>query len=115
MKIAIIDDSSYTRESLSNDIKKLRVYFVKTFEFGSEFIENDEYFDLIFLDGTLLNGISSYKVMEHIIKKDPDKKIIIFGGFQLDEIQNWLKLGAKDFISKPHDIEKIKEIIEKSS
>lgn len=112
MKIGIIDDSRLMRESLHTKILKLGEYVVKVYESGGEYLQENDTFDIIFLDGTLLTGLPAYDTLNEIIKKNPNQYVIIFGGINLDNIPKWLQLGAKGFMSKPPETGRLKEIFD---
>lgn len=72
MKVAIIDDVKFMRDNLKEEILKIKNCYIKTFEFGSDFIKDGNKNDIIFLDGMLAGDLSSHEVIKFIINKNPE-------------------------------------------
>ena len=68
-------------------------------------------FDLILLD-IMLPGMDGYEICNQIRARDRDQPIIMLTAKTSDEeIVQGLKLGADDYVTKPFNLEEIKEIL----
>ena len=77
------------------------------------YTENPEKFDLIISD-LIMPGIGGKKLVETILAANPDAKIIIASGYNVQETALYAKeWGAKDFISKPYEMNKILRVVKK--
>lgn len=71
------------------------------------YTENIEKIDLIISD-LILPGIGGKKLIKNILQLNPDAKIIIASGYDVEaSAQNAIEWGAKDFISKPYEVNKM--------
>ena len=108
----IIDDSSFVRKILRDSIQRLNHNVVASFGSGIEFLDkiNEIKYDLIFLD-IILPNMTGIEVLKHIMEKDPESKVIILSGLaQKEVISVLLQLGAIDFIMKPFEEEKLRDV-----
>jgi two-component system, cell cycle sensor histidine kinase and response regulator CckA len=56
--------------------------------------------------------MSGKKCLERLLKIDPKVKVIIASGYSAsDEGNETLRLGAKDFVSKPYDMQKLLQTV----
>ncbi len=73
--------------------------------------ENVDKIDLIISD-LIMPGIGGKKLVEAVLSINPKAKIIIASGYNVQEtaldVKEW---GAKDFISKPYEINKILKVV----
>lgn len=107
-EILVIDDEQIIR-SLLEDFLVGEGYSVTTCEDGEEGFQEamKKEFDLLMMDVNL-PGDDGIKITEHIKKMDPDTIVIIMTGTAIPEtINDALRVGAFDYITKPFEIEKI--------
>lgn len=110
--IFIIDDDRYVRNGLSMVLKK--DYNVSSFETAEEGIDAAEHNqpDVIFLD-IGLPGMSGTEALELLKKKYPELVVIMLTAFEdVKTVVSSMKLGARDYIVKPVQMETVKVIIE---
>ena len=112
----VIDDSLVIRMHLKNIIESLDHQVVGEAANGKSGIALYEQKkpDAVTLDISMpeLNGIEALK---QILDIQPEAKVIIISAVgQKQMIIEALKLGAKDFITKPFEPEKVKETIVKN-
>ncbi|MBI4651919.1 response regulator [Candidatus Desantisbacteria bacterium] len=113
-KILIIDDD----KSFRTEFKE---YFLNDYDMEEapdgktalQLLKSANNIDLIILD-IMLPGINGIEVLKDIKKTDPEVKIIILTGYSSKDIAiNALKEHADDYLEKPMNIDKTKEIIER--
>lgn len=113
-KILIVDDSSFMRMMLK-DILKEKHNIVGEAENGKEAIDKFKQLkpDLVTIDMIMptLNGIDAVK---EITKMNPDAKIIMVSAMGQELlVEEAIQSGAKAFIVKPFQPEKVLETVEK--
>jgi len=111
--ILIVDDSKFQRMIISNLIKKLG-HNVTEASSGQEALDvlSDNKFDCITLD-LLMPDISGIEVLETIKSNNLNINVIVCSA----NVQGIIKsqcyeLGAKKFLTKPIDIDQLKETID---
>ena len=114
-KVLIIDDTAFMRMTLRNVLEKNGYEVVGEAEDGVQAIE--QYLlvkpDLVTMDITMPNmdGITAIK---KIIEKDPEAKIVVVSAMgQKALVIEALNSGAKDFIVKPFQPDRIVEALQK--
>lgn len=113
-KILVVDDAVFMKEVLKEILEK-NGYKVVEAQNGNEAIEKykSESPDLVILDVTMpeLDGIEALKLIR---KEDPNAKCIMCSsmGEQALIIESIIA-GAKDFIVKPFQVDKIIETVKK--
>jgi DNA-binding response OmpR family regulator len=71
-------------------------------------------FDLIISD-LIMPGIGGKKLVENLLAINPRVRIIIASGYNVQDNELYVKeWGAKDFLSKPYEINKILKVIRKT-
>ena len=114
--LLIIDDEFFIRDTFSFFFKD-KGYQVFTAENGKIGLEifSREKIDIVLTDLKMpkKDGI---EVMETIRKKSPDTPMIVVSGAgQQEDIINALRIGAKDYITKPiEDLEMVHHVIQKA-
>lgn len=110
MKIAVCDDESYWRESLTAalneyDNEKHFDIIITYFTGGKELLDSGKKFDVIFLDYQMgkLNGIETAK---GIRKNDPDCIIVFVSAYSAAAVEAY-EVNAFRFLTKPLDKEKL--------
>ncbi len=113
MKIAIVEDDISMRKSLEIAFKDYPEFEVKTFKSGVDALKHmDTSFELIVTDINMpkMDGIEFIKKID--FKCDI---IIMTGNATLNRAVESMRLGVKDFLTKPFDIETLVESIRRSS
>lgn len=104
LRILIVDDEASFRMSLEIALKMSNKYTVESCESGEmaiELIQNNEY-DAILLDYKLPE-MSGLEVLQWMHEKNIDVPVIMLTGVGTEELAvDAMKLGAYDYISKPH-------------
>ena len=113
-RVLVVDDQEYTREIFREALSTIG-HEVVCAQGGLSAIEKirEEHFDIVFLDLVMPNmdGIETFKVIKEL---DPDLPVVMMTGFALESrITEALELGALDYLYKPYDVEKGREIISK--
>lgn len=115
--VMIVDDSRMARTVLKDLLEKNGYTVIAEATNGKEAIEifHDNFPDLITLDITMpeMDGVEA---LRKILEIDPDQKVImITAAGQQSKVVEALKIGAKQFITKPFDQEavlnSIKEVL----
>ncbi len=112
MKILIADDSQFMRGILKDIVSSLGHEFIEA-ENGKIALEkyDKEKPDLTLLD-IIMPEVDGMEVLEKIGRKA--KVIVISAVGQEEMIENAKKLGALDYIVKPFDDKKVREVINKA-
>ncbi|KXZ39106.1 two-component system, chemotaxis family, response regulator CheY [Alkalithermobacter thermoalcaliphilus JW-YL-7 = DSM 7308] len=115
MRVLIVDDATFMRNFLMDNIKKLGYEVVGEASNGKEAIEKYIQLkpDLVTMDITMpkMNGIEALKEIKKINKNA--KVIMISDIGQHDKIIESIKNGATDFIIKPVHPERLKDSLSK--
>lgn len=111
LNVLVIDDSLFVVKQLSQILKGEGFEIIESAKNGSEGVEkyklNKDKIDLVTLDITMpqMDGISALK---EIIGFDKEAKIIMISAVgKEDLVKESLMLGAKNFIVKPFDRQKV--------
>ena len=107
LKVAIVEDDINMRKSLELSLKD--IYDLKTFKNPVDALKKiDESFDVIVTDINMpkMDGIEFIKTVSF-----PANFIIITGNATLNKAVETLRLGVKDFITKPFEIDALIESI----
>jgi two-component system chemotaxis response regulator CheY len=114
-KVLITDDTAFMRMTLRNVLEKNGYEVVAEAEDGSQAVE--KYLlvkpDLVTMDITMPNmdGITAIK---KIMEKDPEARIVVVSAMgQKALVIEALNSGAKDFIVKPFQPDRIVEALQK--
>jgi len=113
-KVLIVEDEFLTAISLKMDLEKLGVDVLKPIAKGEDAVpvaiqENP---DLILMDIRLAGGLDGIEAAEEILikRKIP---IVFMTGYATEEIkERALKVNPVDYLDKPVDINRIKQIID---
>jgi DNA-binding NtrC family response regulator len=112
--ILIVDDEIGPRESLRRVLQP--IYQIYTAENGKEALEcvQNKKIDLVTLDLNM-PGLSGFDVLREIKKINADIEVILITGHgTLPNVQEAIRYGAGDFISKPYSIADIIATVSKS-
>ncbi len=113
MKIAIVEDDISMRKSLEIALREYEEFEVKTFKSAVEALKNlDSSYELIVTDINMpkINGIDFIKQID--FKCD---FIIITGNATLSRAVESMRLGVKDFLTKPFEVEALVESIKRTA
>ena len=115
-KILICDDAASMRMMLKDIMKRIGYSEVYEAENGKKAIEKYIEFkpDLVFMDITMpeMDGIEALK---KIIANDKNATVIMCAAIGQSPLAvETMKNGAKDVIFKPYNIERVKEIVNKT-
>jgi len=108
--ILVVDDEALLR-NLARTILEEMGYTVLLAKDGIEgvqvFREKHKEIKAVLLD-MVMPGKSGEEAFVEMKAIDPEIKVLLASGFKLDErVQTVLNLGAKDFLQKPYNIEKL--------
>jgi DNA-binding NtrC family response regulator len=112
--VLIVDDELGPRESLRMILKPL--YDVRTATNGQEALDciQKEKIDLITLD-IKMPGLSGMDVLRELRKLGSDAAVVIVTGYgTLTNVQDAIRYGAVDFVSKPFNVPDIVAVVNKS-
>ena len=111
--VLICDDSSFARKQMARTLPKdwdIEVSFAANGEEAIAAIRAGAG-DILFLDLTM-PVMDGYATLEMIRKEDlPTLVIVVSGDVQPGAVERVKKLGALDFIKKPIDAEKTKDVL----
>lgn len=115
MKVLIVDDSKLSRKIIANILTRLGCQVISECDNGQKAV--NEYFllkpDLVIMDiiMPIMNGLEA---LEKIVTRDPCAKIVICSSMgQKDYIVKAIMSGAREFIVKPIEFERLKEVLDK--
>ena len=120
MKILLLDDHKIFGQSLKQLLKEQDDIelcdYISSIDKLFRRLKVEKY-DIILIDINLKHKITGLELIEKILNKYQNQKIIILTSCDLDNYRNTaLKLGAKDFINKSIEIEdlfkRIKDVYE---
>ncbi|WP_099222083.1 response regulator [Listeria costaricensis] len=117
MKLLIVDDAMFMRTMIKNIVKDSQFEVVAEAENGLEAVKKYEEYkpDIVTLDITMpeMDGLSA---LNEIMQKDPSAKVIMCSAMgQQGMVVDAIKKGAKDFIVKPFQAERVLEALEKAA
>ncbi|EUJ29027.1 response regulator [Listeria grayi] len=117
VKLLIVDDAMFMRTMIKNIVKDSDFEVVAEAENGLEAVKKYEEFkpDLVTLDITMpeMDGLEA---LAQIMAKDPNAKVIMCSAMgQQGMVVDAIKKGAKDFIVKPFQADRVLEALEKAS
>ncbi len=107
-KVLLVDDEVEFTETLSERLKS-RGLNVDSAKSGEEALKkiNEASYDAIFLD-LAMPGMDGIETLKSLLEKNPDLQVILLTGHAtIDKSVEAVKLGAKDFLEKPVNIDKL--------
>lgn len=108
-KILVIDDEEVIRNLFMDILATNDDYEVVTVATGEEGYQEamTHDYDLMIVD-IMLPGDDGLKIIRHIRNNDPDAVVIVISGAStFENIQEALRIGVFDYITKPFDIDQI--------
>ena len=114
-RILVVDDSAFLRNALHEILRKQGFDVVGTAENGLEAISKYRELkpDLVTLDIIMpqMNGLEALKLLRAV---DPNVAVVMVSSMSSEgSVTDCLKAGAKNYILKPFDPEKVSAVIEK--
>ncbi|WP_371804526.1 response regulator [Candidatus Lokiarchaeum ossiferum] len=81
----------------------------ETLDLYKSLIEGDQKIDFLILDLTIPGGMGGLEVMKHLLKINPEVRVIVSSGYSKDPVLNQhVKYGFKSVLKKPYHIEELK-------
>ena len=110
LRVLVVDDEPLIRDGLCRFLDKdSSVMTVGSAEKALEEIRTQHY-DLCFLD-VILPGMNGVEAMKIIKELSPSTKVAIMsGGYLCEDMKRQIAEGALEFIEKPFDLSRIREI-----
>ena len=111
--ILLVDDDREFREEFRDYLEDYEIIEASNGEEALKLLKKPNVIDLVILD-VMMPGLRGTEVLKEMKKIDPDLGIIILTGYSSEDVAiEALKGHADDYIQKPLDIDKTKEIIER--
>ncbi len=111
-KILLVDDDSSFREEFRESFDLYDVIEAGSGEEAINILKKPNQIDLVILDVNL-PGIRGTEVLKEIKNIDPELGIVIMTGFSTEDVAiESLKNRANDYLEKPLDIKRTKEVID---
>ena len=112
-KILIVDDENEIRDIFITAFDDYRIITANSGEEALNLLRRPHNIDLLVFD-IMLPGINGIELLKKTKKLDSNLKVIIMTGYGSKElVTQALRSDADDYIEKPFDIEKTKEIFER--
>jgi len=113
MKIALVEDDINMRKSLEMAFAVYEEFDIKSFKNPKEALKTlDETFDMIVTDLTM-PGMDGMEFVKELDGKYP--VVVITGNATLNKAIDGIRLGVKDFIMKPFEIQTLIDAIKRAS
>lgn len=113
-KILIVDDAAFIRMRVEKFLQRqgFEVFLAEDGATGLEAFKKEKP-DIVFLDVTMPD-MSGLEVLKQIKELDKDAKVVMLTNIdQQDTIMETVKLGAKGFMKKPFEEDKLLDKINK--
>lgn len=116
-RLVIADDEKKIRQGLKNivDWNSLGFEVTEIFSDGQDIIEYLDYMmpDVILTD-IKMNNVSGLEVAKYVFEHNMPCKIVLISGYQEFELAiQGIKYGAKDYLLKPTDVDRLEETFRK--
>ena len=117
MKLMIAEDNGILRKELERELEERGFSVIASVSNGKEAVERyNKEIDAVLMDIEMEDAMSGVKAAESILSSDPDALIIYLTSHDSDSIIiSAMATGAKDFIVKGSDADKIAERIRAAS
>ncbi|NOZ85535.1 MAG: response regulator [Deltaproteobacteria bacterium] len=116
LAVLVIDDEPIVGRTLRLALGKIGCR-IESFTDPAEALEriDEKDFNIVITD-VVMGDIDGIQVLEHVMKRNPECKVIIMTAFAMMELaRKAMDKGAFDFIAKPFDSEEIREIVRKTA
>ncbi len=111
-KLLLVDDDREFREEFAESLSDYEVLQADSGQQALKILSRPNEIDLVILD-VFMPGLSGTEVLRQIRDNYPDLGIVILTGYSSKDIAiEALKSHADDYLEKPVDVDKAKEIIE---
>jgi len=111
--ILLIDDDTTFRDEFKSSLEEYNVIDVGSGEEAIELLRKPNEIDLAIID-VVMPGLDGIDVMKEMKILSPEMGIIILTGFSSKDVAvRALKGRADDYVEKPFDVDKTKDIIER--
>ncbi|HVP57053.1 MAG TPA: response regulator [bacterium] len=111
--ILLVDDDREFREEMADYLEEYRVIEAADGRQALEILQKPNDIDLVLLD-VVMPGLRGTEVLKRIKQMAPGLAVVILTGYSSKDVAiDALKADADDYIEKPADIGKAKEIIER--
>ena len=111
--ILLVDDDADFREEMTDYLEDYRVLQAADGRRALEILEKPNDIDLVLLD-VVMPGLRGTEVLKRIKQMSPGLAVVILTGYSSKDVAiDALKASADDYIEKPADIGKTREIIER--
>jgi len=112
--ILLVDDEEILRD-IGRDILETFGYTVLLAPDGESALElykeRRKHISLVILD-LIMPGMGGKQCLEKLLKINPDTKVVIASGYSIDgHAKDALKAGAKAFVSKPYELNKMLQAV----
>ncbi len=114
-KVLVVDDSAFMRKMMKDIVTDLGISDIVEADTGEMAVDKfeKETPDVVLLD-LILPGINGDKVLEQIMGMDESAKVIMATAVgQEDVMEKCLDTGAKSYIVKPFDKDKVQAELKK--
>lgn len=112
-KILVVDDDEDFRSEFKVSLEEYDVLEADSGQKALELLRKPNEIDLVILD-VVMPGLTGTEVLKEIRRMSPGLGIIMLTGYgSKDTAVEALRCSADDYVEKPVDIDRIKEIIEK--
>ncbi len=116
LSVLVVDDEPIVGKRLGPALTR-DGYEVEVCQSGQEAVDhiNARRFDIVVTD-VRMEDVDGLKVLEHVIKKSPQTKVIIITGYATIEMaREALAKGAFDFIAKPFKPQELRVILARAA
>jgi DNA-binding NtrC family response regulator len=117
-RILIAEDSAQAREQLKHLLEKVEHVVVDTATDGREALQmltTSQQSYSIFLTDLKMPGIEGMRLIEEIRTRSIPVSVIVMTGFgSIEQAVHAMRLGARDFLTKPIDTDHLQIVIEKA-
>lgn len=112
-KILVVDDAKNVRDIFTYAFDEYDILTAKSAEEARAVLSRPNDIDLIVLD-VMMPGMNGLELLGEVKRKNEYCKVVIMTGYSSKDIAiEALRLNADEYIEKPFDIEKTKEIFER--
>ncbi len=115
IRALIADDEAFIRQVLMKMLDRLGVDVVAAVENGREALEayQDHRPDIVILD-IAMPEMDGLQTLRELLAVDPEAKVLMCTSFSSKQyVVEAVKIGARGYLNKPFDLEKIRERISK--
>lgn len=116
VSVLVVDDEPIVGKRLGPALSR-DGYEVEVCESGQEAVDriNERRFDIVVTD-VRMEDVDGLKVLEHVMNKSPQTKVIIITGYATIEMaREALAKGAYDFIAKPFKPKELRVVLTRAA